>query len=78
MRKIKKMSFDDLVNQNKKELLNDEEALEKIEERLDNKHYERLKKVGKALMGFAAFFHEEGNVLGIYGRVLAKKLPTTS
>jgi hypothetical protein len=43
MRKMKKMSFDDLVNQNKKELLNDEKTMEKIEERLENKHYERLK-----------------------------------
>ncbi|QOY34799.1 FbpB family small basic protein [Anaerobacillus isosaccharinicus] len=43
MRKMKKISFDDLVKQNKKELLNDEEAMEQIEERLDNKHYERLK-----------------------------------
>lgn len=43
MRKMKKMSFDELVNENKKELLNDEEAIEKIEERLDNKHYQRLK-----------------------------------
>lgn len=37
------MSFAELVNQNKKELLNDEEAMERIEERLDNKHYKRLK-----------------------------------
>jgi hypothetical protein len=43
MRKMKKLSFDDLVNQNKKELLRDEEAMEKIEERLDKKHFERLK-----------------------------------
>ncbi|WP_084034658.1 MULTISPECIES: FbpB family small basic protein [Anaerobacillus] len=43
MRKFRKMSFDELVSKNKKELLNDEEAIEKIEERLDNKHYQRLK-----------------------------------
>lgn len=43
MRKSKKISFEDLVNQNKKELLNNVEAMEKIEERLDNKHFQRLK-----------------------------------
>lgn len=42
MRKYNKMSFADLVNENKQELLNDEEAMEKIEERLDNKHNQRL------------------------------------
>lgn len=43
MRKNKKISFDDLVNENKQELLNDEVAMEAIEERLDNKHYQRMK-----------------------------------
>ncbi|WNF35190.1 FbpB family small basic protein [Bacillaceae bacterium IKA-2] len=43
MRKNKKTSFDDLVDENRQELLNDEIAMEKIEERLDNKHYQRLK-----------------------------------
>lgn len=43
MRKSKKISFDDLVNENKQELLEDEVAMEEIEERLDNKHYQRLK-----------------------------------
>lgn len=43
MRKNKKMSFNDLVKENKKELLNDHEALGRIEERLDEKHNNRLK-----------------------------------
>lgn len=43
MRKNKKMTFDDLVNENKRLLLNDEEALEKIEERLAERHHQKLK-----------------------------------
>lgn len=46
MRKYKKMSFSDLVNENKRELLNDEEQLEKIDERLDERHHQRLKENG--------------------------------
>ncbi len=34
MRKFKKRSFKELVMENKRQLLNDQEALDKIEERL--------------------------------------------
>lgn len=43
MRKNIKTSFADLVNENRQELLNDEIAMEEIEDRLDNKHFKRLK-----------------------------------
>lgn len=43
VRKVKKMSFNELVNENKRALLNDAEAIERIEARLDEKHYKRLK-----------------------------------
>ncbi len=38
MRKPKRRSFSELVNENKRQLLNDQEAMEKIEERLEQKH----------------------------------------
>ncbi len=38
MRKPRKRSFSELVNENKRQLLNDREAIEKIEERLEQKH----------------------------------------
>lgn len=41
MRKIRKRSFSDLVQENKSQLLKDQAALEKIEERLE-------KRLGKA------------------------------
>ena len=43
MRRNKKKSFTELMNENKQELLQDAEAIREIEERLDNKHYQRLK-----------------------------------
>jgi hypothetical protein len=38
MRKIGRKSFQDLVNENKKILLSDKEALDRIEERLEIRH----------------------------------------
>jgi hypothetical protein len=38
MRRVKKISFKELVIENKKELLQDRDALDKIEMRLDEKH----------------------------------------
>lgn len=37
MRMLRKRSFEELVLENKREILNDEEALRKIEERLEDK-----------------------------------------
>jgi hypothetical protein len=37
MRKFKKRSFQELVLENKQQLLNDREALERIEERIEQK-----------------------------------------
>ncbi|WP_102346625.1 FbpB family small basic protein [Bacillus sp. Marseille-P3661] len=42
MRKFKGRSFKDLVSENKRELLNDREALNKIEERLEKRAQARL------------------------------------
>ncbi|KAA0546821.1 FbpB family small basic protein [Bacillus sp. BGMRC 2118] len=41
MRKFKKRSFQELVLENKRQLLNDKEALEKIEDRLVQKHLDK-------------------------------------
>lgn len=41
MRKFKKRSFQELVLENKRQLLNDREALEKIEDRLEQKHLDK-------------------------------------
>lgn len=38
MRKPRKRSFSELVNENKLQLMRDQEAIEKIEERLEKKH----------------------------------------
>ncbi len=38
MRKPRKRSFSELVNENKLQLLRDQAAIEKIEERLEKKH----------------------------------------
>ncbi len=38
MRKPRKRPFSELVNENKRQLLNDREAIKKIEERLEQKH----------------------------------------
>lgn len=37
-RRIRRLSFNDLVQMNKRELLKDKEALDKIELRLEEKH----------------------------------------
>ncbi|MEB1809486.1 MAG: FbpB family small basic protein [Bacillaceae bacterium] len=37
MRKIRKLSFEELVQENKRQLMNDKEALERIEERWEQK-----------------------------------------
>ncbi|GAA5417243.1 hypothetical protein Pryu01_02306 [Paraliobacillus ryukyuensis] len=36
--RLKKYSFEQLVNQNKKELLDDSDTMKKLEERIDNKY----------------------------------------
>ncbi|MCA0969470.1 FbpB family small basic protein [Halobacillus litoralis] len=38
-----RMSFEHLVDQNKKQLLNDEKELEKIEKKMDEKHSQKTK-----------------------------------
>ena len=38
MRKPRKRSFSELVNENKRQLLNDQEAIERIEKQLEKKH----------------------------------------
>lgn len=42
MRKMKKRSFKELVNENKQELLRDREALARIEERLEQRAQKKL------------------------------------
>ncbi|MBZ5752257.1 MULTISPECIES: FbpB family small basic protein [Metabacillus] len=42
MRKNKKKSFDELVLENKQQLLQDQEALERIEERWEQRILEKL------------------------------------
>ncbi|QHT46469.1 FbpB family small basic protein [Bacillus sp. SB49] len=39
-----RISFEDLVDRNKQQLLKDEDALEKIENKIDEKHAKRLEK----------------------------------
>ncbi|WP_453996729.1 FbpB family small basic protein [Bacillus nitroreducens] len=41
MRKLRKVSFEDLVKENKLELLKDQEAMERIEARLEQKRLEK-------------------------------------
>lgn len=41
MRKPRKRSFTELVNENKLQLLRDQSAIDKIEERLEKKHMEK-------------------------------------
>jgi len=43
MRKPRKRSFQELVAENKLQLLKDREAIEKIEERLENKHLKQAR-----------------------------------
>jgi hypothetical protein len=38
MRKPRKRSFEELVNENKLQLLRDQEAIDRIEERIEKKH----------------------------------------
>lgn len=41
LRKLRKVSFEDLVKENKLELLKDQEAMERIEARLEQKRLEK-------------------------------------
>ena len=43
MRKLRKRSFSELVNENKLQLLNDQKQLIRIEKRLENKHLSNAK-----------------------------------
>jgi hypothetical protein len=43
MRKPRKRSFSELVNENKLQLLKDQTAIERIEKRLENKHLSNAK-----------------------------------
>lgn len=42
MRRPRKVSLEELVNENKKGILSDKEALEKIEKKLEEKHSKNL------------------------------------
>ncbi|WP_226578204.1 FbpB family small basic protein [Halobacillus litoralis] len=42
MRSIHRISFEDLVDRNKEQLLQDQEAIEKIERQIDEKHTKRI------------------------------------
>lgn len=42
MRKIRRKSFSDLVQENKQALINDSKAIEKIEAKLEEKHTKRV------------------------------------
>lgn len=42
MRHTRRMSFEDLVDLNKKQLLKDQEAIEEIERQIDEKHSKRM------------------------------------
>ncbi|WP_078554217.1 FbpB family small basic protein [Bacillus alkalicellulosilyticus] len=41
MRKIRKLTFEELIEQNKQQLLNDKDALDKIEQRWEEKITEK-------------------------------------
>jgi hypothetical protein len=41
LRKIRKMNFRDLVNENKRQLLNDEAYIEALEKKLEEKHMKK-------------------------------------
>ena len=43
MRKIRKRSFSELVNENKLQLLKDQAAIDRIEKRLENRHLSNAK-----------------------------------
>ncbi|MED1562792.1 acid-soluble spore protein N [Alkalihalobacillus alcalophilus ATCC 27647 = CGMCC 1.3604] len=38
MRKVRKLSFEELVRENKEEILNDEQRMEQLEERWEKRH----------------------------------------
>lgn len=42
MRRTRKIRFEDLVDENKKDLMNDKETLEKIERKVEEKRLKRL------------------------------------
>ncbi|PLR69870.1 MULTISPECIES: FbpB family small basic protein [Bacillaceae] len=42
MRKIKKLTFEELVQENKRELLKDEEAINRLEERVEQRLLNKL------------------------------------
>ncbi len=42
MRKTRQMTLEELVHENREELMNDKEALEQLETRLDERHSEAL------------------------------------
>jgi len=42
MRRINKLNFEELVEKNKEELINDKKAMEKLKEKLDEKIEERM------------------------------------
>ena len=43
MRKLRKRSFSELVNENKLQLLKDQTAIDRIEKRLENRHLSNAK-----------------------------------
>ncbi|MCA1023467.1 FbpB family small basic protein [Halobacillus litoralis] len=43
MRSIHRLSFEELVDRNKQQLLQDEEAIEDIERQIDEKHTNKLR-----------------------------------
>lgn len=48
MRKINRLTFNELIEKNKEELLSDQKALDKLKERLDEKIEEKLAKTSKS------------------------------
>ncbi|GGE55456.1 hypothetical protein GCM10011391_38080 [Pullulanibacillus camelliae] len=40
----KQLSFKELVNKNKGEIINDQKLLQKIEEKIDNRHHKKMTK----------------------------------
>ncbi|MFC4735056.1 FbpB family small basic protein [Bacillus daqingensis] len=43
MRRINRTSFEELVEQNKRDIMNDQQAVSEIEEKLDSKYEKQLK-----------------------------------
>ncbi|UOE92652.1 MULTISPECIES: FbpB family small basic protein [Bacillaceae] len=41
MRRVKKLTLDELIKENKRELLNDEQALDRLEQRWEEKRAEK-------------------------------------